>query len=305
MNTLDAPGAAARPRVAPIDLRPLNPFGALAEPVHVQGASRPDLRELDAGTVRGWVARHKLVVMRGFATLGAHELMAFARRFGPLLKWEFGEVLHLQVEDKPQNHLFRGGRVEMHWDGAYLTEVPPYSLFQCLHSSPTASGGETLFTHTGRVLDRLDDELRARWCEARIRYTTAKAAHYCGDVTVPLIQRHLRTGEAVIRFIEPYNEDNLDINPVQVEVEGLPQEAQEPFLREVIRRIYDPAVMLRHAWRTGDFLLYDNQALLHGRARLQGNAARRLQRIHVLEDRGSPESRPPVFIGMRRLDVHA
>lgn len=287
-----------------IDLQPLDPFGVVARPVTAASGSPVPLEGLHPADVAGWVAKHRLVVLRGFAPLSSDGLMDFARRFGPLLRWEFGEVLNLKVEENPQNHLFRGGRVEMHWDGAYLTEVPPYSLFQCLHSSQTQPGGETLFTHTPRVVENLDDAELARWSAARIRYSTAKAAHYCGDVTVPLIGRHPRTGEPVVRFIEPYNEDNLDINPVQVHVEGLSEAEQEPFLRRVIGHIYAPEVMYRHAWQSGDFLIYDNLALLHGRARLAGNASRRLQRVHILAHHGSLESRPPVFIGTRQMDVH-
>ena len=277
----------------------LQPFGVMVRPI--QGTSLSDIPSAD---IVDLVAQHKLVVMRGFTGTDEAGMIDLARRFGPLLRWEFGEVLNLKTVERPQNHLFRNGRVEMHWDGAYLTEVPPYSLFQCLHSSQSAAGGETLFTHTPRVVEHLDKETLARWSSARLRYSTAKAAHYSGDVTVPLLGKHPRTGEPVIRFIEPYNEDNADINPVDVHVEGLADSAQEAFLRDVIARIYAPDVMYRHAWTSGDFLIYDNRALLHGRASLQGNAQRHLQRIHILENHGSLESRAPVFIGARQIDVH-
>jgi alpha-ketoglutarate-dependent taurine dioxygenase len=280
----------------------LRPFGVVARPTADSGINRLD--QLLPATITDLVAAHKLVVLRGFDQVGEHDLMRLARRFGPLLRWEFGEVLNLKVVERPPNHLFHTGRVEMHWDGAYLTEVPPLSLFQCINASQTSPGGETLFTHTPRVVDRLNEAELVAWSDAAIRYATERAAHYCGDVTVPLLGKHPRTGESVVRFIEPYNEDNADINPVEVQVVGLPEARQEPFLRRVIDHIYDPAVMYRHTWRTGDFLIYDNLALLHGRARLEGNANRHLQRVHILERNGSLESRPPEFIGARKMDVH-
>lgn len=137
-----------------IDLQALTPFGVIAQAQPDKAHAPRSLSELNVATLGEWIAQHKLVVLRGFEPLSTDGLMAFARRFGPLLRWEFGEVLNLKVEENPKNHLFRGGRVEMHWDGAYLTEVPPYSLFQCLQSSQTEQGGETLFTHTPRVVER-------------------------------------------------------------------------------------------------------------------------------------------------------
>lgn len=285
-----------------LTLENLQPFGVVARPATGYGTNRLD--QLAPEAITGLVAEHRLLVLRGFNQVSEQDLTAFAQRFGPLLRWDFGEILNLKVVERPQNHLFRNGRVEMHWDGAYLTEVPPLSLFQCIQSSQATPGGETLFTHTPRVVEMLDEAELAAWSAATIRYATERAAHYCGDVTVPLLSKHPKTGETVIRFIEPYNEDNADINPVEVKVVGLPDEQQEAFLRRVIDRIYDPTVMYRHAWQTGDFLIYDNLALLHGRARLEGNASRHLQRVHILEHHGSLESRPPVFIGARQMDVH-
>jgi alpha-ketoglutarate-dependent taurine dioxygenase len=282
------------------ELTSQKPFGVV---VHALNGSS-DIDTLSENDVTEWLDRYKLVVLRGFNALTEAEMMRFAQRFGPLLKWEFGEVLNLRIDKNPQNHLFRSGRVEMHWDGAYLTEVPRYSLFQCLQSSSEGVGGETIFTDTIGLIDRLPADLLAIWTKAFVRYETDKAAHYCGSVTVPLIGRHPRTGQPTVRFIEPYNEDNADINPVHVHVAGLAEEQQEPFLRSVIDQIYAPEVMYRHQWHTGDLLIYDNNALLHGRAALQGNVNRRLQRIHILDPNGQPDSRSPVFIGAREMDVH-
>lgn len=250
------------------------------------------------------VEQHKAVVMRGFAPFGQDEFIAHARQFGPLLRWEFGELLNLRIEKKPANHLFGSGRVEMHWDGAYLTEVPRFSLFQCLRADHGEDGGETLFTDTERMLEIATPEERAAWSKASISYSTDKAAHYSGAVTVPLVGKHRDSGAPSVRFIEPFNEDNLEVNPVQVEVVGLPAAQQEAFLRGVIARLYDPRCMYRHRWQQGDFLIYDNHALLHGRSKIEGNIARHLQRIHVLDGEPLAPSRVPHFLGAKQADVH-
>jgi len=278
----------------------LEPFGLLIES---DDAQRP-VTAIPADELAALVEQHKAVVMRGFAPLAPEGFIAHARRFGPLLRWEFGELLNLRIEKQPPNHLFGSGRVEMHWDGAYLTEVPRFSLFQCLHADHAEGGGETLFTDTSRMVALATPAERAVWEQTRISYSTRKAAHYSGAVTVPLLGSHRDTGAPTVRFIEPYNEDNLELNPVQVTVQGLDADLQEPFLRSVIARMYDPRCMYRHRWQQGDFLIYDNHALLHGRAKIEGNIARHLQRIHVLDGQPQEQSRVPHFLGAEQADVH-
>lgn len=278
----------------------LSPFGTL---IH---ADKPSISPIDIPVQRiiALLQRHRLVVLRGFISLPDDEFIAFAQRFGPLLKWDFGEIFNLEIRKDPANHLFRAGRVEMHWDGAYLQEVPRYSLFQCIESSEP-EGGETIFTDTTRLLERIPGQELEYLRKLRITYRTDKKAHYSGNVTVPIISQDKYSGAMVVRFIEPFNEDNMDINPVDVIVNDMPENEQKEFLMSLTNRLYSDDVMYRHAWHTGDFLIYDNNILLHGRGRLQGNLRRKLKRIHIMEPNGSMESRQPVFIGARERDVHA
>ncbi len=243
------------------------------------------ITDIPAAELDALVEQHKIVLLRGFELLEPHAFKQFASSFGPMLSWkEFGEILDLRVEERPANHIFSSGRVEMHWDGAYVDVVPHYSVFQCLHSAnEDGGGGETLFSDCERLLEGLSAEEFNRWQQVEIQYSTAKAAHYGGHISVPLIGAHPLNGQKTVRFIEPENEDNMEVNPVHLRVLGLDGKADESeFLRGITKRIYDPDVMYAHAWRTGDFLLADNHALLHGRAKLRGNTSRHVQRIQVL-----------------------
>ena len=278
----------------------MHPFGIVLESVEPGRA----LTDLAADELSDLVVRHKAVVLRGFAPLAENAFIEHARRFGPLLRWEFGELLNLRVEKQPANHLFSHGRVEMHWDGAYLTEAPRFAMFQCLRSDGEEEGGETLFTDTARLLELAGPTARATWEGITISYSTKKAAHYGGSLSAPLVGRHRYNGSPNLRFIEPFNEDNLEVNPVEVKVLGVPAHNQEAFLRQMIDRVYDPRCMYRHRWQQGDFLMYDNHALLHGRAKMRGNVARHLQRIHVLDGKPFEPSRTPRFVGAETADVH-
>jgi alpha-ketoglutarate-dependent taurine dioxygenase len=277
----------------------LKPFGTIIQ-ARQPGSS---IADIPVHEIVELLESHRLVVLRNFSSLADDKFISFARRFGPLLKWEFGEIFNLRMQEDPANHLFRKGRVEMHWDGAYLQEVPRYSLFQCIDSS-SPKGGETIFTDTTRVLDAASPAELEQWRKLQITYRTDKKAHYSGHVTVPLVSRDKHSGALVMRFIEPFNEDNMDINPVEVVVNDMSPDEQEAFLRGVTMRLYADEAMYRHVWHANDFLIYDNNVLLHGRNRLEGNLRRMLKRIHIMEPNGSMNSRAPIFIGARDRDVH-
>lgn len=255
------------------------PFGQLIT------AREPDklaVTAIPTDTLIDWVETQKLLVLRGFQPLSEADFKGFARTLGELLKWEFGEVLNLRIEKNPANHLFSTGRVELHWDGAYIPETPRFNVFQCLEASDEGEGGETLFSNTAKVWEEAPAQERNLWSRTQLSYSTEKKAHYGGTIHISLTDRHPSTGEPVLRFIEPYNEDNASVNPVQCRVSGISEAEADNFILRMIDRFYDDRYMYRHRWQRGDFVVVDNHAVLHGRARLRGNITRRLQRIHVL-----------------------
>lgn len=257
----------------------ISPFGLLLSAKQLRGNT---VNEIPTNTLIELVETHKIVVLRGFRALSQSDFKSFARTLGPLLRWDFGEILNLRVEQAPANHLFNSGRVELHWDGAYIPETPRFNMFQCIDASEEGVGGETLFSNTAKIWQEAKDEERALWSRAKLAYSTQKKAHYGGTILVSLADTHPNTGERVLRFIEPYNEDNALVNPVQCSVTGISPIQTDHFISRMVERFYDDRFLYRHRWKKGDFVIIDNNALLHGRAHLQGNISRHLQRIHVL-----------------------
>lgn len=255
------------------------PFGQL---VTARESGRFSLTDVPTSTLINWVETQKVLVLRGFRQLSQTDFEAFARSLGDLLKWEFGEVLNLRIKKDPANHLFSPGRVELHWDGAYISETPRFNMFQCLEASDEGVGGETLFSNTVKIWEDATEQERNLWSRTQLSYSTEKKAHYGGTIHISLVDHHPCTGEPVLRFIEPYNEDNASVNPVQCRVSGISEAEADNFILGMIERFYDDRYLYRHRWQRGDFVVVDNNAVLHGRARLRGNITRHLQRIHVL-----------------------
>ncbi len=256
----------------------VDPIGLLVE------ASGPgaDLRDLPLSLLREWTLAHSVVILRGFSAIPTEEMIRYARTWGELLTWNFGEVLELEIHEQPKNYLFTPSNVPLHWDGAFARLVPGIQFFQCRKAPRRGAGGETVFSHTPTVWELASPARREEWSKVEITYTTETVAHYGGRVTAPLVSRHPVTGVPTLRFAEELNDESVKLNPLFIELAGIPPERHEGFLQELRQALYDPRVCYAHSWRDGDFVLADNHANLHGRNAFQADSPRHLQRIHII-----------------------
>ncbi|WP_432903639.1 TauD/TfdA dioxygenase family protein [Micromonospora matsumotoense] len=256
---------------------PGKPFGTMLEPV----GPNLELGQVAPDQLRELIREHRIVVLRGFRAFAQkEELVEYARRWGPLLSWNFGDVLDLEIHEDPKDYVFTAGPVPYHWDGAFAAQVPTHQIFQCV-KAPVA-GGRTVFCDTGLVLDGLPAATRQIWDGLTITYRKEKTAHYGGNISADLIQRHPHTGEQVVRYAEPLDPAKF-LSPLFLDVAGLPEDvAAEAFFADIEERLYAPEVTYYHEWQDGDYVVTDNHALLHGRTAFTAGSARHLRRVHVL-----------------------
>lgn len=253
---------------------PIRPFGLLVAAT----SSGTELHELPPDTLQELLTRNRLVVLRGFTPLEGDALPAFCRRLGPLAEFEFGTVNRLQVDPEARNYLYTDRAVPFHWDGAFIGSVPRAIFFHCDVAPPAESGGETLFSDAVAIVSRAPAKRVVLWTKVQITYSTQKVVHYGGTFTSPLLTLHPSTGERTLRFAEPVE----DLNPVRLEIHGLPHGEEEAFLSDLSARLRSPDVCYAHSWRDGDVLIADNHALLHGRSPLRGTSRRRIRRVNIL-----------------------
>jgi alpha-ketoglutarate-dependent taurine dioxygenase len=69
---------------------------------------------------------------------------------------------------------------------------------------------------------------------------------------------------------------------VQLEIKGVPREAQAAFLEDMHERLNADDVCYRHEWHEGDVVIADNYVLLHGRRAFAENARRQIRRVNIL-----------------------
>jgi L-tyrosine isonitrile desaturase/decarboxylase len=254
----------------------LAPFGRI-----VEAPAGGDLRDIDPATLERWTLESKVLVLRGFPLLAVDDLVAYAGRWGDILTWDFGAVLDLVIHEDPSNYLFTRGDVPFHWDGAFAAHTPRFFLFQCVLAPAAGGGGETVFSDTTAVLDRLDEATRARWAAVSCGYRTDKVQHYGGVVTAPLLSTHPATGAPVIRYAEPLPPERY-LNPLYVDVHGVPEAEAPALLADLGERLHADEVCYHHEWRDGDIVVVDNHALVHGRNPFRGDSSRHLQRIQII-----------------------
>ncbi len=265
------------PAHAALEETDLDPFGRMM----TSAAASQTLADVPIDDLLATTVAAKVTVLRGFGLLNQSDLEQYCRAAGEILRWDFGSVLDLVVRDDPQNYLFDKGDVPFHWDGAFAEYVPRFFLFQCVRGNAAGSGGETVFCDSTQVVRDAPEELRQLWAKTTVTYRTEKLAHYGGLAKWPLLGTHPTTGETTIRYAEPLDPARY-LNPLFLTVEGISPEDGTRVTEDLRERLHDPRYCYIHRWRTGDIVVAENHALLHGRNSFTGSAERHLQRIQII-----------------------
>lgn len=255
-------------------IRALSPFGL--EVLTESGSTSPE--DIPTPTLKDWIAKDRYVLLRGFAPLSTDSMTHLALTLGKTLEWEFGAVNELVAKPAAKNYIYTTGAVPFHWDGAFIGKIPHYILFSCEVAPPADSGGETIFCDGARLLAGATPEQRALWSATSVTYCTDKVVHYGGSFTSPMIVPHPVSREETLRFAEPV----LDLNPVTLEIPGETPQQRDALVAEMAKLLRKPEYCVAHRWLSGDVLIADNHALLHGRNAFVHAALRHIRRINIL-----------------------
>lgn len=252
----------------------LDPFGVV---VHSEDPGE-NVSAITTSYLKDQIENHRVVILRGFAPLIGDAFPEFCKDFGSILEWDFGAVNHLSVKADARNYLYTTHDVPFHWDGAFVSRAPHYIIFHCDLAPAAGSGGETLFCDTTRLLAHASAEVRELWKRIVITYATEKIVHYGGTFTSPIVAQHPLNGRPVLRYAEPV----VDLNPVELAIQGLAGMDQNEFIEDMSQRLNDDRCCYSHSWATGDMLIADNYTLLHGRRAFVPGTQRNIRRVNVM-----------------------
>jgi taurine dioxygenase len=257
-----------------------------------------DLRTLDdagfARLLQAW-HDHSVLLVRG-QKLSDQDLIAFSRRLGDLDWAPIQETGRRFVEGLPEIYIVSNvtlngepigslgdGEAVWHTDMSYLEVPPKASMLYALEVPPT--GGNTSFCTMYGIYDALPARLKERIAGLEIKHdgTYNSGGYLRQGVTPtddpmtspgavhPLVCTHPATGRRTLYLGRRRN----------AYLVGLELGESEALLDELWSYVDRPEFAWEHAWRVGDFVLWDNRCTMHRRDAFDPRSRRIMHRTQV------------------------
>jgi taurine dioxygenase len=270
------------------------PFGS-GFGAEVRGVDLASLSDAAFARIHGAWLDHQVLVFRG-QKLGDADLIAFSRRFGDLDHAPVQETGQRFVEGYPEIYVVSNvvvdgvpigslgaGEAVWHTDMSYLEIPPKASMLHALEVPE--SGGDTWFCDMYAALDALPSDLRRRIAPLTQKHDgTYNSGGYvrqgvtpCDDprqspgTSHPLISRHPETGRPVLYLGRRRNGY----------IDGLELAESEALLDRLWADATRPEHVLRHRWRVGDLVLWDNRCTMHRRDPFDPDSRRIMHRTQI------------------------
>ena len=257
-------------RITGLDLR-RTPDGATIEAI------------LDA-----WL-KHQVLVFPG-QQLSEADQIGFSRRFGEFPSRERYEIRsekgtadksimlisNIREDGKPIGSL-PDGEMMYHSDGAYDDRPYKYTLLFAVELPST--GGHTLFANMYDAFETLPAAIktRLRGCHAMHSYYSGTVPRdenvgpYSGDATHPVFIEHGETGRTAIYVSRLLTQRIVE----------LPKDESDAVLEQLFDHCEQGELVYEHVWTPGDFVMWDNRCVVHGRTDFPRSERRLLQRTVI------------------------
>lgn len=203
------------------------------------------------------LADHGVVVFRE-QRLDDAGFLRFLRSFGPLM-FTAGET---PVPDYPDlNVISNVGRIspprsEFHVDTSYVRQPPAYTALRTVRVP--ARGGETLFTNQYRAYETLPAEIRAgldgRLITHRVTGVSDLGPSDETEAEHPVFRVHPISGHTSLYLSTPARCTSIS---------GMDEQESARTVQYLFDHSTAAANVLRHAWRPGDVVMWDNGCVLH------------------------------------------
>ena len=283
----------------PLTFRKLHPhFVAEASAIDLRGVS--DRGSLDA--IRAAMDEYAVLVFRDQSFEGGEQL-AFARRFDGALHAKTGAAVlgknrlgdealtDISNVDEGGNLMRAGDRRRAYalgnrlWHTDASFEDPPgrYSMLLAKVVPPVAA--DTEFADLRAAYDALDDKLRRTLEGLRAHHSIAYSRMTLGFEFSAQEQRKLPGAvHPVVRTNPRTGRRSLYLASHASRIIDRPVPEGRLLLRELVEHATQPQFVYRHAWRVGDFVIWDNLATMHrGRPFDDTRHRRELRRVTTLD----------------------
>jgi taurine dioxygenase len=247
------------------------PFGVDVTGVDLRGPTSDDTARLV-----GMFEQCGLLVVRD-QELDPEEHAAATEIFGPVFDERGTGKPTTYVSNVREDSVAPGGPSPFHQDASFLRDPFPAISLHAVHADEGAAA--TCFASNTNAYEVLPDTLRAQAdrCSALHEFA-AELREATGPSDADVSVRATVHPVVMRDGLRPY----LFVNPVHtkriVELDDPESAALQVSLQAVI---FDPANIVEHRWRTGDFVIWDNKRVQHARTEGAPDAVRDLSRTVV------------------------
>ena len=243
-----------------------------------------DLMDLPVAEFRKLMDQYGVVAFRRRKPLTDEEHVVFSRRIGPLLpmkmlmmvgksksRFAHPEIIDIGnidangriLPDDDRRRAYNRGNLLWHTDASYDAARGAYSLLSA-HVIPPG-GADTEFADMRAAYDALPHDRKEQIANLVVEHSVwhSRALAGMADVTEEekasrppsrhrLVHRHPGSGRKVLYLASHASH-----------VIGWPLQDGRALLRELMEFATQPQFTLRHRWRVGDLLVWDNLATMH------------------------------------------
>ena len=163
----------------------------------------------------------------------------------------------------------KGGRnARWHTDVTFIATPPAASVL--VNDVTPLSGGDTLFADTRTAYERLAGPVQ-KLCDSLEAVHRIDDAAKVPPVLHPVVRVHPTTGRP-----------NLFVNPgFTSHIVGMSRIESDGLLAMLYEHMTQPEFVLRHRWRDGDVVIWDNRSTMHYAVDDYGSSERRVRRVTI------------------------
>ncbi len=248
----------------------------------------PNLPDATIAELRQLWLEHQVLFFRD-QTLSPTELVAFARRFGEVVRYPFLNGLPeapevIPVVKEAHERVNFGGL--WHSDTAYL-EAPPMATMLIARELPP-HGGDTLFASGYAAYDALSERLKQLLLTLRAVNSSAKAerTRTREDLAPGEGRRVLEAEHPVIRTHPETGRKALYANGGHtMRFAGMTEEESSGLLEYLFQHQVRPEFTCRFRWQPGSVAFWDNRCAMHNPVNDYHGFRRLLHRVTLAGDR--------------------
>jgi alpha-ketoglutarate-dependent taurine dioxygenase len=215
--------------------------------------------------------RHGVVVYRE-VDIGDADLVAFSRLLGevvpnPTGEHELAEIATIILDPAQTNAVlarYRKGNFLWHIDG--MTDELPQRATLLTAREIDPAGGDTEFATTYAAYEQLSDHDKAEIEDLRVVHTFAAAqrrAHPDATAEEKAGWERVPSREHPLVWRRRDGRRSLLLGATADHVVGWTPEQSQELLDRLLAWCTQPQFTLRHQWRVGDLVIWDNTGMLH------------------------------------------